>query len=50
MSMAVIKMRGYQCERCNHKWTPRTKIDELPTICPRCKSPYWNKQRGRRRN
>lgn len=28
------------CLRCNHKWIPRQMII---TVCPRCKSPYWNK-------
>ncbi|MCJ8306749.1 MAG: hypothetical protein HRU07_06845 [Nitrosopumilus sp.] len=40
--MAIIKLDGYACERCEHKWVPRSKIDVLPTICPKCKSPYWN--------
>ena len=33
-----------ECKRCLHKWIPRTH-DE-PTVCPECKSPYWNKERG----
>ena len=43
--MPLIKMDGYGCIRCNHEWVPRSKIDELPIICPKCKSPYWNKPR-----
>lgn len=43
--MAKITIEGYQCERCEHAWVPRTKIKEEPTICPRCKSPYWNRPR-----
>lgn len=43
--MAIIELKGYSCERCKHEWVPRSKIDELPTICPKCKSPYWNKPR-----
>lgn len=35
----------FECDRCHHKWIPRLKIDEEPTICPKCKSPYWNKPR-----
>lgn len=44
--MAVLKklMTVFQCERCEHEWIPRNE-DELPTICPRCKSPYWNRPR-----
>jgi DNA replicative helicase MCM subunit Mcm2 (Cdc46/Mcm family) len=38
----------YQCERCEHEWIPRDALadeQELPTICPKCKTPYWNKPR-----
>lgn len=38
-------IEGFECDRCRHKWIPRLKIDGEPTICPRCKSPYWNKPR-----
>ncbi len=31
------------CKRCNRTWTPRSK--ELPVQCPRCHSPYWNRDR-----
>ncbi len=42
-----IEVDGYQCLRCGHKWIPRNANEE-PTICPKCKSPYWNKaRRGR---
>lgn len=41
-----IEMDGYRCLRCGHEWVPRVlRGDELPTICPKCKSPYWNKTR-----
>ena len=39
--MAVIKLLGFRCERCKHEWPPRNS--ETPTVCPKCKSPYWNK-------
>jgi len=29
------------CKRCGHKWVQREK--DLPSVCPDCKSPYWNK-------
>ncbi len=32
-----------RCMRCGHEWTPR-KL-EISIICPKCKSPYWNKGR-----
>jgi uncharacterized OB-fold protein len=38
--MGEITLKGYQCERCGHKWVPRE--EEFPKVCPRCKSPYWN--------
>ena len=31
------------CTRCGHKWYPRTP--ERPRVCPKCKSPYWDKPR-----
>jgi hypothetical protein len=43
--MGKVMIEGFQCERCKHIWTPRSKAEELPTICPKCKSPYWNKPR-----
>lgn len=45
MAKIQITVNGFLCERCGHKWIPRTKIDEDPIICPKCKSPYWNKPR-----
>ena len=33
----------YSCKRCEHDWIPRR--DAVPTICPKCKSPYWNRER-----
>lgn len=38
-------MTLFQCERCTHEWVPR--YDEPPRVCPKCKSPYWNKPRQR---
>ena len=32
------------CLRCNHTWAPR-KPNNIPKVCPKCKSPYWNKPR-----
>jgi len=42
--MAEIILKGYQCERCGHKWVPRNE-KEHPRVCPKCKSPYWDKPR-----
>jgi predicted Zn-ribbon and HTH transcriptional regulator len=38
-----ITLNRYTCERCSHKWLPRS--EDKPTVCPRCKSPYWNNPR-----
>lgn len=45
--MAVLTRRvtAYRCERCAHEWLPRVQGADLPTVCVRCKSPYWNKPR-----
>jgi len=40
--MAKVTLEGFRCERCGHEWVPRDKGQE-PTVCPKCKSPYWNK-------
>jgi len=42
--MGEIKIIGYQCERCSHTWVPK-KNPEKPTVCPKCKSPYWDRPR-----
>ncbi|RLG16289.1 hypothetical protein DRN69_01175 [Candidatus Pacearchaeota archaeon] len=33
------------CFRCYHTW--RRRKEKLPKVCPKCKSPYWNKPRKR---
>jgi len=37
------------CLRCGHTWIPRTP--KKPKVCPnlKCKSPYWDKLRRRRK-
>ena len=34
-----------ECNRCHYKWYPRT--NKIPNNCanPKCRSPYWNKER-----
>jgi predicted Zn-ribbon and HTH transcriptional regulator len=44
MAKIQLTVWGYRCERCEHEWIPRDK-DEEPRVCPKCKSPYWNKPR-----
>ena len=31
----------YKCLRCGHEWPSK---QGHPTICPKCKSPYWDKE------
>lgn len=43
--MKIIIVNQLECKRCGHKWNPRkTEI----TICPKCKSPYWNKDKKKK--
>jgi len=35
-----------KCKRCGHEWTPRN--DKPPKVCPKCKSPYWNRERKKK--
>lgn len=41
--MPEVMLRGYNCTRCNHVWVPRD--EGKPLVCPKCKSPYWDKIR-----
>ena len=47
MDMGKTKVDAYICERCGHTWVPRYK-KERPRVCPKCKSPYWDKPRKKR--
>lgn len=42
MGIIMLTVSGFKCERCGHKWIPRNKQLE-PEVCPKCKSPYWNR-------
>ena len=39
-----IKVKGYQCNKCNHIWKDRKRQHDTPkpALCPSCKSPYWD--------
>lgn len=49
--MPIIHVIGFACYRCGHQWTPSKMIPhgakniKMPTVCPRCKSPFWNRPR-----
>jgi len=36
-------MEKLKCKRCGHTWIRRQ--EKLPTRCPKCTSPYWDKER-----
>lgn len=38
-----MKIPTLDCKRCNHAWYPRAQ--KKPVLCPKCKSPYWNRDR-----
>jgi Zn finger protein HypA/HybF involved in hydrogenase expression len=43
-TMVRIELPAWKCERCEHVWVPRS-MDVEPRVCPKCKSPYWNRPR-----
>lgn len=45
MGRVPITVMGFRCERCDHQWIPRGTTEQDPSVCPKCKSPYWNRPR-----
>ena len=45
MARVPITVMGFRCERCAHEWIPRSGADEEPRVCPKCRSPWWNRPR-----
>jgi DNA-directed RNA polymerase subunit RPC12/RpoP len=56
MGLVKVTTWGYRCQRCEHEWVPRglkpsadggkpEESAETPRVCPKCKSPYWDKPR-----
>ena len=48
--MAKITLSGWRCERCGHTWVPKQETAGEPRVCPKCKSPYWNRPRKTAKN
>lgn len=44
MAQVSFTVWGWRCERCDHEWIPRSN-DRTPRVCPKCKSPYWDRPR-----
>ena len=42
--MGTVQRTYFVCERCGHEWPPRDATKK-PTVCPKCRSPYWDKPR-----
>lgn len=38
-------VRMLRCTRCDYEWFPRKR--NMPRVCSKCHSPYWNKERMR---
>lgn len=38
--MPDVTIKARKCIRCSHIWVSRKSTE--PTVCPKCKSPYWN--------
>lgn len=38
--IGVVMLSGCRC-RCGHEWLPRDGV--RPLVCPKCKSPRWDK-------
>lgn len=38
-----IKINKIVCKRCEHQWVP---TQEVIRVCPKCKSPYWDKDKN----
>jgi predicted Zn-ribbon and HTH transcriptional regulator len=38
--IGMVSLQGARC-RCGHEWLPRGV--ERPSVCPKCKSPRWDK-------
>ena len=43
MDKPEVVLPTLECLRCGHTWHPRRS--QLPTCCPKCGSPYWDKPR-----
>lgn len=42
MENKMVEVKYLECKRCLHRWVPRK---EYRGNCPKCKSPYWDRER-----
>ncbi len=43
-AVVLLPPSEYTCTRCGHTWQPQQA--KQPRICPKCKSPYWDRPKG----
>jgi hypothetical protein len=46
-SKPKVVLKPLVCKRCDCTWTPCK--EQLPVQCPKCNSPYWNRERAKRK-
>jgi len=46
---AKVWILGNKCYRCGHEWKPNN-INEIPRVCPKCKNPYWDRPRQKKKD
>jgi len=40
------KIDANKCNKCGKVWiTRKDNANDEPVVCPKCKSPYWNKDK-----
>lgn len=44
--IGMVWLCGCRC-RCGHEWLPRER-GEKPRVCPKCKSPNWDRPKRTR--
>jgi predicted Zn-ribbon and HTH transcriptional regulator len=47
-TIGTVLLEGCRC-RCGHEWLPRVS-SEKPRVCPKCKSPNWDRPKLFERN
>ena len=40
-----MEWKKLECKRCGYSWYPKNP-SRLPTVCAKCRSPYWDKPRA----
>ena len=47
--IGIVMLQGRCRCRCGHQWLPRDPNDK-PRVCPKCKSPNWDRPKQFERN